>query len=50
MFADALMARSLLCKEKAIDGRTAQIAAMDFVVRYIPESEVDIIWLHLSMV
>jgi hypothetical protein len=37
MFADALMAHSLLCKEKAIGGFAAQFAAIDFVVRYIPE-------------
>ena len=49
MFADSRMAHSLLCREKTNDGFTAQFAAIDFVVRYIPESEVGI-WLHLSMV
>ena len=48
-FADPRMAHSLLCKGKKIDGFTAQYAGINFVVRYIPESEVGIS-LHLSMV
>jgi len=37
MFADARMAHSLLCKEKTIDGFTAQFAAIGFVVRHVLE-------------
>jgi len=36
-FAGARMAHSLLGKGKKIDGFTAQFAAINFVVNYIPE-------------